>query len=86
MPEHMISEIEQNGCLKVSFANNLAKDWRPISEITKRVTKFKDQLTSTKKAYYSVLKQVLARRSNHVATQTLVPDVPIECWSCGLHL
>jgi hypothetical protein len=53
---------------------------------TKRVTKFKDQLTSTKKAYYSVLKQVLARRSNHVATQTLVPDVPIECWSCGLHL
>ena len=73
MPEHVITRIEDNGCLRRSFAKNLAKDWRPLSEIRKRVMKFQGQLSSTRRAYYSVLKSVLARRSNNVAIQVDMP-------------
>ena len=35
--------------------------------------KFQGQLSSTRRAYYSVLKSVLARRSNNVAIQVDMP-------------
>ena len=52
-----------------------AKDWLPLEQIRSEVTRFRDQMVSTRRTYASVLKFVLSQRREaegrvrHVATQ-----------------